>query len=145
MPEKSLTASVLWDRFGIGVSGICAIHCLIFPALISILPLWSFIPALHDWVHPVFIVLIIPIIYFASRRSHYDVKITSLLIVGFILILTGWLVGHYLLGILFETITTILGSFLLIAGHWLNYRHHQQCTNHNHRHHPIKESLEETK
>lgn len=103
----------------------------------SILPLWSFVPVLHDWVHPLFILLLIPIIFYASRRSHYDRKITTLLLSGFILVVGGWGIGHLWLGILFETIATIAGSLVLISGHWFNYRHHRRCSNKSHKHHPI--------
>ncbi|MDZ7756515.1 MerC domain-containing protein [Rhodohalobacter sp.] len=85
MSEKSITSSVLWDRFGISVSVICAIHCLFFPILIAILPLTSLSAVLHDWAHPIFILLIAPTIYYASRRSHYDSKIVRLLGAGFLL------------------------------------------------------------
>ena len=144
MPDKSLTASILWDRLGIGVSGICAIHCLFFPVLISILPLSSLMPLLHEWAHPFFIATLVPIVYYAARRSHFDTKITTLLIVGFLVVLAGWLLGHFWLGFAFETGATLTGSFILIAGHWMNYRHHQECTNHNHQHHPEIETDSET-
>lgn len=143
MPEKTITASVLWDRFGFGVSTICAIHCLFFPVLISILPVTTFLPALHNWAHPFFIITLIPIVYFSSRRSHFDSKITSLLVGGFMIVIAGWLGGHLLFGYLFETVVTLLGSFVLIAGHWFNYRHHQQCKNKSHHHHPVEEAHHE--
>ncbi len=79
LPEKSFTASILWDKLGIGISGICAIHCLLVPVLIAVLPLLDFTTVMHDWLHPVFILLIVPTVYFASRRSHFDKKITRLL------------------------------------------------------------------
>lgn len=145
MPEKTITASVLWDRFGFGVSTICAIHCLFFPVLISILPVTTFLPALHSWAHPVFIITLIPIVYFASRRSHYDTTITSLLVVGFFIVLIGWLGGHLVFGYTFESIVTLFGSAVLIAGHWFNYRHHRQCKNHSHDHHPVTDKLEDEK
>lgn len=139
MPDKSLTASVLWDRFGIGVSGICAIHCLIFPVIISVLPLFSAVSFLHGWVHPFFIILLIPIVFFASKRSHFDIKITSILIAGFVLVVAGWILGHYWLGLMVETVLTVIGSIMLIAGHWLNYRHHRVCKTKSHKHHPVAE------
>lgn len=139
MPEKSITASILWDRFGLGVSTVCAIHCLVFPVIISILPLWSFAPVLHEWAHPVFLIFLIPIVFFASRRSHFDKKITSLLVTGFFCVLAAWALGHLWFGIYFETIGTLFGSVLLIAGHWMNYRHHQTCKNSSHKHHPVLE------
>jgi len=137
LPEKSLTSSVLLDRFGIGVSGICAIHCLVVPVLISVLPLWSVSMTIHEWLHPLFILLLLPVVYFAAKRSHYDRKITTLLITGFLLLLAGWLLGHFWLGLIFESAATFTGSILLIAGHWFNYRHHRVCTNHRHNHHPV--------
>lgn len=138
MSHKSITASLLWDRFGIGVSGICAIHCLFFPILISALPLMSVASIIHGWAHPVFVLMIAPAVYFAVRRSHYDKTITILLGAGFLAILLGWIVGHYWLGTLFETYMTLFGSVVLIAGHWFNYRHHRVCKNHTHNHHPIQ-------
>ncbi|MFO7846289.1 MAG: MerC domain-containing protein [Balneolaceae bacterium] len=143
MSEKSITASIIWDRFGFGVSTVCAIHCLLFPVLISVLPVTSFLPALHEWAHPVFIITLVPIVFYASRRSHYDTTITSLLAGGFFIVIGGWLGGHFLFGYLFETIVTLIGSGVLIAGHWFNYRHHQQCSNKSHHHHPVAEKIEE--
>jgi len=145
LSEKTATASFLWDRFGFGVSTICAIHCLFFPVLISILPVTTFLPALHAWAHPFFIITLLPIIFFASRRSHYDKTITSLLVGGFFIVLVGWIGGHLLFGYAFETVVTLFGSAVLIAGHWFNYRHHRQCKNHSHTHHPEAEKLEEEK
>lgn len=142
LSNKSITAAVLWDRFGIGVSGICAVHCLVFPGLISILPLFGTVTVVDEWVHPIFIVLLAPAVYFAIRRSHYDKKITSLLVTGFVLVLFGWLFGHYWLGHLTELIFTVIGSLILITGHWLNYRHHRTCKNHSHHHHPIAEKMD---
>jgi len=138
MADKSFTASVIWDRFGIGVSGVCAIHCLFLPVLIALMPVASVSSAIDAWLHPLFVILIAPTVYFASKRSHFDQKITLLLVAGFILVLAGWLIGHYWLGFLAETLLTLGGSVLLIWGHWKNYRHHQQCTNHKHQHHPME-------
>jgi hypothetical protein len=146
LPDKSITASLLWDRFGIGVSGICAIHCLALPALISVLPLWPALASAQEWMHPVFITLLAPIVYFAARRGHFEFKITAILISGLMLVIAGWLIGHYWLGFWVETTMTLAGSIILITGHWMNYRHHRECTNRNHKHHPVTEkSLENLK
>jgi hypothetical protein len=140
LSDKSITASILWDRFGIGVSAICAIHCLFFPAFIALLPLASGIPFLHEWLHPFFVILIAPTVYYASKRSHFDPKITKILVYGFTFVLFGWLIGHFWLGFWVETGLTIIGSMMLIAGHWKNYKHHRTCSVSSHKHHPIEES-----
>jgi hypothetical protein len=139
LSEKTFTASVLWDKLGIGISGVCAIHCLLVPVLITMLPLWDFATVMHDWLHPIFILLIVPTVYFASRRSHYDRKITRLLSGGLILLLIGWPFGHFWIGLWFETTFTVLGSVVLVIGHWFNYKHHQTCENKAHNHHPHTE------
>lgn len=141
LSEKSLTASILWDRFGLGVSVICAIHCLAFPVFVAILPLASAAPFLDEWLHPLFILLIAPTVYFASKRSHFDKKITRLLVYGFNLILFGWLIGHFWLGFWVESGATFAGSILLIIGHWKNYQHHRTCSVSSHKHHPIEEEM----
>lgn len=139
LSKKNLPSSVFWDKLGIGISGVCAIHCLFLPVIIAILPLWSFAEILHDWLHPIFILLIVPTIYFASKRSYFDRKITSLLTSGFLLIVFGWVFGHFWIGLWFETTLTVIGSAVLIMGHWFNYRHHQTCDVEKHNHHSHSE------
>ncbi|WP_234567167.1 MerC domain-containing protein [Rhodohalobacter sp. 614A] len=145
MSDKRLTASLFWDKLGIGISGACAIHCLLLPVIVAVLPLWGFASILHDWLHPIFILLIAPTIYFASKRSHFDRKITGTLTSGFLLILIGWVAGHFWIGLWFETTLTVLGSAVLITGHWFNYRHHQLCDIEKHNHHPDISDIEEEK
>lgn len=139
MSEKSLTASLLWDRLGIGVSTICAIHCLFLPVIIALMPVATVGSVLSEWLHPLFVILIVPTVYFAAKRSHFEGIVTGLLLAGFVLVLAGWLIGHYWLGFWVETGLTMSGSMFLIAGHWRNYRHHQTCENKAHQHHPVEE------
>ncbi len=141
MPDRSITASLLWDRFGIGVSGICAIHCLFLPAFISVLPLWPALGSIHEWLHPVFITLLVPTVYFAARRGHFERVITTTLVSGLVLVIFGWLIGHFWLGMWVEISLTLLGSIILITGHWFNYHHHRHCKNSKHKHHPIAEQM----
>jgi len=144
LSEKSITSSILWDRFGISVSVICAIHCLFFPVLVAILPLTSLTPALHNWAHPVFILIIVPTVFYASKRSHFDKKIVGYLGIGLLSIVLGWLLGHFWIGFWFETTATVFGSILLIVGHWKNYKHHRTCKVASHKHHPVAEEVTKT-
>lgn len=131
----------LADRIGIGVSIICAIHCLLLPGLVALMPLWPALGAHEEWIHPLFLVIILPTVFYAARRSHYDRVILKWLLGGLILVMAGWLVGHDHQGIGAETGLTLLGSGALIYGHWRNYRHHQVCTNRTHHHHPVVEEI----
>ncbi|MFD2532706.1 MerC domain-containing protein [Gracilimonas halophila] len=141
MTEKKNSISAVWDKLGLSLSSLCAIHCLFVPVVIALLPLSPVALTIEHWLHPVFAVLIAPTIFYAVRRSHFNRHIVLLLSIGFILIIAGWLIGDYWLGHEFETASTLIGSIFLIAGHWKNYRHHQTCNNDLHHHHPLEESL----
>lgn len=122
-----LRARALWDRLGIGVSGLCAVHCLLMPVLLSALPLWPALHAVQAWLHPAFIVLLVPIAYQAARaarRGRRSTWVPLLLGLGLAAITLAWL-GHDLLGRVGETAMTLAGSALLIAGHWQNWQAHR--------------------
>lgn len=142
--KLSVLSAAFWDRFGIGISGLCAIHCLAFPVIISVLPALPLAASINEYAHPVFILILIPVVLFAGKRSHFDRKIMTFLISGLILITAGWGIGHFWLGDVFEIGFTVLGSLLLIYGHWKNYRHHQVCSNSRHLHHPEIEEIKST-
>jgi len=142
--NKSPAITAIWDKIGLSVSGICAIHCLFFPVFIATLPLWPMAFTLHEWAHPMFIAILAPVTWIASKKSHFQIGITSTLSAGFFLIVVGWLAGHYWIGPWFESSATFLGSIVLVAGHWMNYRHHRVCNNRNHKHHPEVEKLQKS-
>jgi len=50
-------------------------------------------------------------------------RIPQFLFTGLAVIALAWLL-HDWLGLLAESVVTLGGSALLVAGHWLNYRHH---------------------
>lgn len=113
-----------WDRIGIGLSGFCAIHCLFFPVVVALLPLWPVAESIHFWTHPILFLLIVPTVYYAIRKSELPRKIPVLLYSGLAVIALAWLL-HDLAGLWGESIITMAGSALLITGHWFNFKHHQ--------------------
>ena len=129
--EVSVSSSVgvntsIWDRLGIGLSGLCAVHCLLTSILLAVLPLWSLAFQVEAWVHPVFAVLLIPTTLLAIRRAvrHGHPKaVTVLLAVGLVVILAALVAGHGAgAGVWVEALVTLFGSSLLITGHWRNWR-----------------------
>lgn len=113
-----------WDRLGIGLSGFCAIHCLFFPVVIVLLPLWPVAEPIHFWTHPILFLLIVPTVYYALRKSEIPRRIPQLLYAGLAVIAAAWLL-HEWVGLWGESIITMAGSALLISGHWFNYRYQQ--------------------
>ena len=118
-----------WDRVGIGLSGLCALHCLAMPVALSLLPLWPALQAVHTWVHPVLLTLMIPVLVGALHRARSTghVPTAVLLGLGFIILVGAWW-GHDVWGAAGERIGTVMGSVLLIAGHMLNWRRHRACS-----------------
>lgn len=115
----------IWDRIGVGVSGLCAAHCAVTPIVVAVLPLWSALEEVNHWIHPVLAVLLIPVTLLAlytCLRTHRHPAVLALLGSGLTLILAAWLFGHDLQSHHLEAVLTSLGGALLIAGHVVNAR-----------------------
>jgi hypothetical protein len=110
-----------WDRVGIGLSGICAIHCLLVPVIVALIPLWPAFEEFHEYTHFIFFVAIAPAVYLSLRQRHQSPRITILLLTGLFIIFLAWYFNE-ILGEYGEAGITLLGSILLITGHWLNYK-----------------------
>ncbi len=117
-------STAFWDRIGISLSGLCAIHCLFFPVAIALLPLWPAAEAIHDWTHPILFILIVPTVIYALKGGVEDIRIPAFLYLGLIIVGLAWLL-HDWLGDFGEAAVTMIGSGLLVTGHWFNYQHHK--------------------
>jgi len=117
-----------WDRLGIGLSGLCAAHCLLMPVALSLLPLWPTLQVVHTWVHSALLALMLPVLVGALRRTRRTGYVVTAALLGFgFLILVGAWWGHDVWGAVGERVGTVIGSLLLIAGHVLNWRRHRTC------------------
>ncbi len=113
-----------WDRLGIGLSGLCAVHCLLTPLALATLSLWPVVFDPDAWLHPIFAVLLIPTTLMAVRlavRHRHARHIPMLLGGGLMLVLAAMVIGE-VAGVVSEAAVTVLGSSLLITGHWRNGR-----------------------
>ncbi|WP_372637888.1 MerC domain-containing protein [Fodinibius sp.] len=108
---------------GVSLSGLCAVHCLLVPIFLSLLPLYPVAEHIHEWTHPVLLILIIPTVYFSIRYSNKYNPFAALLLSGLTILIITWGL-HDWMSQKGETWVTLLGSILLIAGHWMNYRSH---------------------
>jgi len=118
-----LFSNSFWDRIGILLSGLCALHCLVFPIAIALLPLWPVAESVHGWMHPILFFLIAPTVYFAVSTKNVPKLIPAFLFSGLTFIALVWVL-HEWVGLWTESAITTFGSLLLIVGHWLNYRSH---------------------
>lgn len=121
------TKALFWDKLGITLSGFCAIHCLFFPVVVALMPLWPVAGSLHQWTHPILFMIILPTVVLAIRKSGKNRKVIGLLVFGLLVIGFAWIL-HDRIGSWGESLVTLFGSGFLVAGHWINYnRHKTRC------------------
>lgn len=124
-----------WDRWGIVLSSLCAIHCLITPILILALPvLGGYFES--ELVHIIMALFVVPVGVFAFWSGYKHHKKVSLLVMGLVgvsLVGGAPLVHDFLHDLEFirEDVMTVLGSVILICAHLLN-RRACQCDDHKH-------------
>ena len=136
--------STTLDKFGVLLSGICILHCLITPVLITLLPvitLSSFIEELLF--HQLMLWLVLPtscIALFIGCRKHRDFNIVITGILGMCILIFVAFWGHDFLGETQERIASSVGGIVVAISHVLNYRACQKricnddncATNHHH-------------
>lgn len=122
---SALPARALMDRIAIGLSGVCAIHCLITPLVLVALPVaagaWLGGESFHLWL----LLLILPLSATALTlgcRRHKDMAVMLLGAAGMTLLVLAVLFGARWLGENGERALTLAGSAALITGHLRNFR-----------------------
>lgn len=101
------------------------VHCLVLPVVLASLAVWPVMEDVHAWLHPVFAVLLVPTTFVAGRhgwRVHRDNRVIIVLAAGLLVVLAAGVLGHSVPGAFIETALTLLGSTILMVGHWRNWR-----------------------
>ena len=120
------------DNLGITISSVCAIHCLLLPAIFLIAP-YSFI-ASHEF-HETLIYFILPcalIAFVLGCRKHGDMRVAILGTIGIALLASAVILHETLHGdrhsdSLISVLITVMGSVILIFSH---IRNRKLCAQH---------------
>jgi hypothetical protein len=116
--------SSLLDASAISLSGLCLAHCLALPLVAAFSPVvatW----AEAEWVHALAIGLAAPMSLFALWRRGQSLGVILPALTGLSLMALG--VAHWPSHQL-ETPITVVGSLLLAAAHFANWRRRHACT-----------------
>ncbi|MFT5295454.1 MAG: hypothetical protein ACI87J_002403 [Colwellia sp.] len=122
------------DKFAIGLSMLCAIHCLLLPLLLIALPSISALQIENEAFHFWMLAAVIPTSLYALSigcKKHQRYRLLSWGISGLILMLTAVFFGNDIAGESGEKILTLLGAILVVVAHWGNFRRcqqHKSCT-----------------
>jgi hypothetical protein len=121
----------LTDQTSIGLSLVCAIHCLFVPVLLVALPSLASLPLESEMFHVWMVVAVLPISIFALTlgcKKHKRYKIIFLGVLGLISLISALLLES-LVGEIGEKLLTLLGAGLIAWGHFTNFKLCQQHDN----------------
>ena len=121
----------LTDQTSIGISLVCAIHCLFVPVLLVALPSLASLPLESEMFHVWMVVAVLPISIFALTlgcKKHKRYKIIFLGVLGLISLISALLLES-LVGEIGEKLLTLLGAGLIAWGHFTNFKLCQQHDN----------------
>jgi hypothetical protein len=119
MTQKALASL---DRVAIGLSGLCAIHCVATPAAVILFPVLSACLGSDERFHALLLVLVVPSSVVALTlgcRRHRDVWVLGLGTAGLGLLVVGVALGHVEY---WERPMTLGATALIVMAHARNYR-----------------------
>jgi len=128
------TAQELTDKFSIGLSMLCAIHCLLLPLLLVLLPSLGALPLQNEAFHTWMIIAVIPTSIYALTigcKKHQRYRLLLWGVSGLILMVLAITLGHEVIGDYGEKILTLLGAALVVFAHLGNFRRcrqHKSCS-----------------
>ncbi|MCL1045565.1 MerC domain-containing protein [Shewanella electrodiphila] len=115
----------LLDKLAIGLSSLCALHCIATPILLALLPSLSALPLNDHLYHEVMVWLVLPtstIAVLMGCQRHRDAKVLMFAIVGLLTLVASSVYGHDIVGEVGEKLLTLAGAFIVAYAHWRNVK-----------------------
>jgi len=117
----------IFDILGMGLSGLCIIHCIVLPFIVLIYPAANFVEdhLVHDLIF-VFIVLTALLSFLPHAIKNKSLKSLILPIIGIILMIISNSIYHHEKSTL-NLVISFLGSFFLILAHYKHFQARNCC------------------
>ena len=115
----------LTDKTAMGLSLLCAFHCLAFPSALVLLPSLAALSLDGEVFHLWMVIAVIPTSAIALTlgcKRHQRYRVTLLGAVGLLVLTAAALAGTEVLGEPGEKALTVLGAAVIALGHYWNYR-----------------------
>ncbi len=119
------TAQKISDKFSIGLSVLCALHCLFLPSFLIIFSSFMSIQFDNELVHSMILFLVVPISIFAlttGLKNHKSFPIFLLGLFGIFTLISALFLNIKILGDSGEIILTLFGSTFVSFAHLKNYQ-----------------------
>lgn len=113
------------DRAAIGLSLVCAIHCLALPVVIVLAPAVGSLAIADESFHLWLALLVLPLSGYAliaGFREHQSTSVFATGCIGLLLLIAAAVVGHELLGEIGEKVLTLCGATIIAYSHIRNFR-----------------------
>lgn len=131
-PSTAVLSSTTLDKVAVFLSGVCIVHCLLTPVLITVLPIITLSTLAEDVLfHQLMLWLVLPtscVALFIGCRKHRDIAIAGTGIVGMLMLVAIAFFGHQLFAGWGEKLATSIAGLILASSHLLNFRACQKIT-----------------
>jgi len=123
----------LTDRAAISLSLLCALHCIVFPWAMVLIPSLAILPFEGEAFHIGMVIAVIPISAFALTmgcKKHKRYRIATLGVIGLMIMISALFVGEGESAEMWEKALTVIGAAFIAIGHLWNFRlcrHHDSC------------------
>jgi len=117
----------LWDKVCIITSVGCIIHCVLFPILISFLPILTNNSFENDSIEYASLAIVVIIGGYAIMKNYVQYRKNFYLPLGFILSIISLAAGNAIENSVGEIMLKFFGSTSLIMVHIYNWRMHKNC------------------
>jgi len=121
------TVSTHFDKAAIGLSLVCAVHCLLLPLVLVILPTLAASTSSDERFHQWMLMAVLPTSLLALAmgcRRHRNMSVMAMGLPGLAILTLAAFLGHDWLGESGEKIASLLGASLIAFGH---FRNHTLC------------------
>ncbi len=119
------------DKAAIGLSLLCAAHCLALPLLLVLVPSLTALQLDNEAFHMWMVFAVIPTSTYALTigcKQHKRYRLLILGLLGLSCLILAVALGEALLGEIGEKALTVVGAGFIAYGHYKNYRLCQQHT-----------------
>jgi hypothetical protein len=132
------SASINIDKVAIGLSTACAVHCLLLPIILILLPALGTSVFGDEIFHQWLLIAVIPTSLIALTmgcRQHKNLSVMIFGLLGLTILIPTAFFGHELLGEAGEKIASVLGAAFIALGHIQNSSLCKDCRSTDHQCH----------